>query len=1467
VGRQRENGNPDDADGSLFVFYGGPADELEREGVLEPSEAADIVIRRGGLDALVPGQFLGGPVHVAAGDFNDDGEADLAVGLPLTERLSATGWPISRSERGAVYVYWSVAERGSQLVLARPEAPDLGGQVPANVVLAGASQFAQLGAMLPGGGLDLDGDGIDDLAIGSDGADRLYVIRGAAPRVELPDEATVIMNSALGDYLVDRETGQPEARDGELAAGQIERWYTFTTLGDGEVGNVLRVTTALPEMPQPRPGPGWLPRVAADLYDGAGRRLVEGAYIVDMRSLEAGTYFLRVRTPAGGRAAEAIPFTIEISPPHMGFDHAPSDRDRIRGGDGEDVLVGGGDPDELHGDSGVDTFFGRSHETRDVEAAESYPASVPPTAGPHSVVSNDPQVLFAADGLLAAVASALGIPVTESYTGEQRPARAVRQSQVASLIYLDASGWDISSLAGLEAAVNLRALKLADNHVAGPGAVPSGLVHLESLDLSSNGITSLTPDDLADLPALKHLFLDDNEIADLGGLIGTYIIDDGAVGYSETGAGWQGNLSPYDGPFDSDYRFNPDTLGAASAQYDFTDLPAGQYDVQVTWPEGVGAGDAFVTVQADGGEGSTYTVNQRLAPGMLGEGEDFAGRPWQRLGTVTTASGQVAVEINAAAATDITADRHNTQSVALGDVDGDGDSDYLATGWWGERLYLNNGTSSPFAGVESVDLMDSVNTTISMALGDVDGDGKLDLVAGSKDQANCLYLNNGTRDPFAGVTGLDITTDAHYTLSMALGDVDGDSDLDLVVGDPLQTNRLYLNNGTVDPFAPTRLATGYDFGLYKQLVAGYDRVAEEGDELTFTADVAPGIAVDSYLWHVTADNGETIPDGTEAQFVFTPAEPGIYHVELTAARPGESDLVDAFDVYVKDVPLSVGIVPAAEGPAAPLAAAPAGLAEELAQDDLYEGDEVALSASVIDDSLTYDWRATNASEHVVAEQNGQGEAFSGFTFVLPDEGDYTVRLIVTEPGGGSTTAVETFHAENVAPEVSVEATFAVPGLPVTVSGSFFDPGEDFWLGEIDYGDGTARRPVFLDRNEGTSEAEHVYARAGQYTIRVTVDDGDDGGEGVGELGITVAPLASVSAMELSDGSPMKSKVDSIAFTFTGDVQVSQTALALHCDTTGEGVALPAGLMRYDPIACRARWDLRSLNLPCGIYTATLLADEIADVAARPLDGDADGSPGGNHAASFMVAIPGDATLDGQVDDLDFLALCAGFGGTEAQWQYGDFDGNGVVDHLDYLLYKAHAGQSVMPPQPPEVTPGSGGAGSPAPSDQADLEAEAQELVVSADQEPRESTEVPPSAPQAGPASSTSALDAAPVWLPDLPYPTTAGLPAARSTGQSAELSRIIGPRLPSSLRAAAEGEKLIGVRASDSIAARSRLVESALGSAVPRARSGRVRLGPIDAFDLLASRRPEVTQARSVSGTIEEDLADLLAIPGLGNPM
>ena len=186
----------------------------------------------------------------------------------------------------------------------------------------------------------------------------------------------------------------------------------------------------------------------------------------------------------------------------------------------------------------------------------------------------------------------------------------------------------------------------------------------------------------------------------------------------------------------------------------------------------------------------------------------------------------------------------STASVAWGDVDSDGDLDLLV-GNDGEpnQLYRNTG------GTLTLDTVWNpiTRTTTSVAWGDVDGDSDLDLLVGNEGLPNQLYRNTG------GTLTLDTVWNpgTRTTRSVAWGDVDGDGDLDLLVGNWDQPNQLYRNNGgtlTLDTVwnPDTRTTTSVAWGDVDgdgdlDLIVGNDYSSNQlyrNDNGTLTLDTA-----------------------------------------------------------------------------------------------------------------------------------------------------------------------------------------------------------------------------------------------------------------------------------------------------------------------------------------------------------------------------------------------------------------------------------------------------------------------------------------------------------------------------------------------------------------------------------------------------------------------------------------------------
>jgi hypothetical protein len=124
-------------------------------------------------------------------------------------------------------------------------------------------------------------------------------------------------------------------------------------------------------------------------------------------------------------------------------------------------------------------------------------------------------------------------------------------------------------------------------------------------------------------------------------------------------------------------------------------------------------------------------------------------------------------------------DPDNTRSVAVGDLDGDGDLD-VAVGNGGPEVrqnfvHLNDGAG----GFVSRSFGDGRRRTAALALADWDGDGDLDIANAFADAPGVVHLNDGSG---AFPTARDFGADAGPAAAISAGDLDGDGDADIIAG-------------------------------------------------------------------------------------------------------------------------------------------------------------------------------------------------------------------------------------------------------------------------------------------------------------------------------------------------------------------------------------------------------------------------------------------------------------------------------------------------------------------------------------------------------------------------------------------------------------------------------------------------------------------------------------------------------------
>ncbi len=325
--------------------------------------------------------------------------------------------------------------------------------------------------------------------------------------------------------------------------------------------------------------------------------------------------------------------------------------------------------------------------------------------------------------------------------------------------------------------------------------------------------------------------------------------------------------------------------------------------------------------------------------------------------------------------------------------------------------------------------------------------------------------NDGSFDDGdASTAQKSFATDGTYTIKLKVTDSDGASDT-------ISHTVTVLNRAPVAGFGFTPAAP------------------QTGQDVTFSStSTDPDGTVASQAWDL--DNDGAFDDGTAATAHHTFGVAGNYTVRLQA-----TDDKGATNVATKVVAVANRVPVAAFGhsPASPLTNEPVTFTSSSADPDGF--------------ITAYAWDTDNDGQF----DNGTNATVQKS---FPTSGTFTVKLLVTDNSGDSTTATDTVTIGNRAPTAQIGFT---PSTPIT------NQTVDFSSTSTD-SDGTIAAYAWDLDNDGAfddgtnSTAARSFPSTGPYTVKLRVTD-DDGASAIGSVVITPGNQQPVAGFDFAPASP------------------------------------------------------------------------------------------------------------------------------------------------------------------------------------------------------------------------------------------------------------------------------------------------------------------------------------------------------------
>jgi hypothetical protein len=221
-----------------------------------------------------------------------------------------------------------------------------------------------------------------------------------------------------------------------------------------------------------------------------------------------------------------------------------------------------------------------------------------------------------------------------------------------------------------------------------------------------------------------------------------------------------------------------------------------------------------------------------------------------------------------------------SSSVALGDLDGDGDLDAFVTNWDGypDQVFFNDGNGNFSDSGQKLGNWFGCN----VALGDVDNDGDLDAMVANNGEASdngtVLWFNDG-QGTFADSGQRLGFTNAY---AVAMGDLDNDGDLDTFIANSshngaIPADKVWLNDGK-----GVFTDSGQNLGSFYSLSVALGDLDNDGD-------------LDAYTGSWNASSRVWLNDGNGH---FSDAKLKMYSPNNTAAALVDMDGDGDLDVFV-----------------------------------------------------------------------------------------------------------------------------------------------------------------------------------------------------------------------------------------------------------------------------------------------------------------------------------------------------------------------------------------------------------------------------------------------------------------------------------------------------------------------------------------------------------------------------------------